>query len=86
MRNVFTDERGSATAYLTFVAIVIIGALVWIAVNEFVLHIGDWAAAAGAADGGTWANILVLVRLTPIIVLLAAFTWAVVQSHRGDSF
>lgn len=85
MYKILNDERGSATAYLTFVAIVIIGAITWIMINELVLHVGDWAAASGAADGGTWANILVLVRLTPVVVLLAAFTWAVVKAHRAGT-
>lgn len=81
--RLLNDERGSAAAYLAFLAIVIIGAIVWIALNEFVLYVGDWVATTGTEDGGTWAALLVLMRMTPIVILISAFTWAIVRAHKG---
>lgn len=86
MYGLLKDERGSAIAYMSFLVIVIVGALVWIAMNELVLHVGDWVSASGAADGGTWNDLILLNRITPVIILLASFTWAVVKSHREGTF
>jgi len=78
-----TDERGAVYPYLMFWVVVIICALVWIVFNEVILHVGTWVSASATGDPGfTWTTLLTLYRITPIIVILSAFVWAVVQSHR----
>jgi hypothetical protein len=86
MFELLKEERGSAIAYMSFLVIVIVGALVWIAMNELILHVGDWVSASGAANGGTWNDLIILNRITPVIVLISSFTWAVVKAHRGEGF
>jgi hypothetical protein len=81
--SVLRDERGAVYPYLMFFIIVVFCALVWIAFNEVILHVDRWAITrATAPHGGTWPILLTLYRMTPLVVILSAFVWAVVKSHR----
>ena len=76
-------ERGAVYPYLLFFVVVIVCALVWIVFNEMILHVGTWASTSATEDpGGTWLILMTLYRMTPMVIILGAFTWAVVQSHR----
>lgn len=78
-----SDERGAVYPYLMFWIVVIVGALIWIVFNEVILRVGDWVSIGTTEDPGfTWPILLTLFRMTPIIIALSAFVWAVVQSHR----
>lgn len=82
--RLLSDERGAVYAYLTFWIVVVICGLIWGIFNEMVLHVSDWAtASATQATGGTWEILLTLYRLSPMVVILSAFIWAVVQSHKA---
>lgn len=85
MRGLLKDEIGSAVAYMSFLVIVIVGALVWIGMNEIVLHVGDWVSTSGADNGGVWTDLILLNRITPIVVLISSFMWAVVKAHRAGN-
>jgi len=76
------DERGAVFPYLIFWVIVVFCAVIWIVFNEIILHVGDWAATTGTESGFTWPILTALCRATPMVVLIGAFVWAVVQSHR----
>jgi len=87
VRMIHDDQRGSAAAYLVFLAIVVIGAFAWILVNEMVLHVGDWVDLdANEDNGGVWDTLVIMLRFTPVVIMLAAFVWAIVQGHQGVRF
>ena len=76
-------ERGAVYPYLVFWIAVVFGAFVWIVFNEIILRIGDWVATGATADYGfTWPVLITFCRLTPVVVLIGAFVWAVMQAHR----
>ena len=75
-------ERGAVYPFLIFWVGVVFFALIWIAFNEIILHVGDWHATAGEDTGSTWSILITLNRFTPAIVLFGMFVWAVVVSHR----
>ncbi len=78
-----SGERGAVYPYLVFWIGVVFFALIWIAFNEVILHVGDWQASSAEGDPGfTWAILITLCRSTPWVVLFGAFVWAVVVSHR----
>jgi hypothetical protein len=82
--NLPDDERGSTHPYLMFWAVVIVIALVWIVFNEMIMHVNDWVSnSASVSDGGLWEIMITLFRFTPVVILLSALTWAIVQSHRA---
>jgi len=78
------DDAGSASAFLMFGAIVVLGALVWILFNEVVLHVGDWVnTSALYSNGGVWSVLVTMLRLTPVVILIASLVWAIVRTHEG---
>lgn len=79
-----SGERGAAYPYLMFWIVIVFCALVWILVNEVILHVGDWV--TGMTDPGfTWPILMTLWRMTPMIIILSTFVWAVITSHREGS-
>ena len=81
--NLRGDERGAVYPYLIFWIGIVFFAFVWIVFNEVILHVNDLVA-VGSDSGGTWGVLLTLYRLTPVVILLGLFVWAVVQGHRED--
>jgi len=81
--RLLSDERGAVYPYLLFWVVIIFCAVVWIAFNEILLHVGDWVSTGATEDPGfTWPILLTLYRMTPMVIILGAFIHAVVQSHR----
>lgn len=77
------DEQGAVYPYLVFWIVVVFSALIWIVFNEIILELGSWHADFGSPTGFTWGVLVILCRATPVVILLGAFVWAVVQSHRA---
>jgi len=81
--KILKEERGAVYPYLLFWVVIIFCAIVWIAFNEVLLHVGDWVSTgATESTGGTWPILLTLYRMCPMVIILSTFIWAVVQSHR----
>ena len=76
------DNRGAIYPYLIFWIGLVLWAIIWIVFNEVILHVGEWHATMGEDPGFTWSILLTLCRTTPMIILIGAFVWAVVVSHR----
>lgn len=78
------EERGAVYPYLLFWVVVVVCALVWIVFNEMILHVSDWVStSATESSGGTWEILLTLFRMSPLVIILSTFVWAVVRSHRS---
>jgi len=83
VRSLLSEEHGAVYPYIVFWIIIIFAALCWIAMNEVILHVGDWVSTgATESSGGTWPILITLFRMTPVVIILCSFLWAVVQSHR----
>ena len=80
------DNGGAVYPYLIFWIGVAFLALVWIIFNEVVLFTSDWVSSIGTDTGSTWGILMTLYRLTPMVLLLGLFVWAVVQSHREGGY
>ena len=77
------DECGAVFPYLMFWIVIVFCALIWIFFDEVLLRVGDWAATGMTEDpGSTWTILVTMFRATPLVILLGAFVYAVVQSHR----
>lgn len=80
------DERGAVYPYLMFWIVIIFCGFIWIAMNEVILNVGDWQITSATEDPSfTWPILLTLFRMTPMVIILSTFIWAIVQSHRGEA-
>lgn len=79
------DQKGVAIAFITFFIAVVAIAITWIAMNELVLHVGDYAATFPPAHYGiTLTILLTMFRATPVALLFCAVAWALLRAHRSS--
>lgn len=85
MKSLRNDERGVAIALITFFIAVVAISLTWIAMNELVLHAGDWASNFPLARYGITLLILITMwRMTPVALLFCAVAWVLLRGHRSS--
>lgn len=81
--KLLNDQRGVVIAYLTVFFCVIAVAIIWLIFNEIILSVGSWSTAyATESMGSTYSILIMLWRCTPIVMLLGAIMWAIIQAHK----
>ena len=84
MKSLWRDESGIAGAYIRVIVSVIMVAIVWICLNEFVFRLGS-ATLSISTDpnfSGTSTLLLYLWRVCPVILLICDIIFALWVSHR----
>jgi len=84
MKSLWRDEAGLVGAYIRVIVSVIMVAIVFIVMNEFVLRLGSATNSISTNPGfsGTSSLLLYLWRLTPVVLLIAAVIYAIWASVR----
>lgn len=84
MRSLLKDQRGLAGTYIRIIIVIVMVALTFIILNEFVFRVGDMS--AGWSSNPTFSSdktvLLYIWRVIPITMLFGAIIWGVLMAHR----
>jgi len=83
-KSLWENQQGLVGAYIRVIISVIMVAIVFIVMNEFVLRLGSATNSISTNPGfsGTSSLLLYLWRMAPIVLLISAIVWAIWVSHR----
>lgn len=85
--QMFRDQKGIAIAFITFFIAVVAVSVTWIAMNELVLHVGDYATNFPPARYGITLTILfTLWRATPVALLFCLVAYVLLKAHKSSRY